>query len=99
METKREIKIELPQEAGQGVYSNLAIVVHSASEFVIDFTRIMPGMNKAKVYSRIILAPIHAKALAKTLEENIKKYETKFGEIKLEKKEEHKIGFIRNETK
>ncbi len=89
----QRINIELPDEAGQGIYSNFAIVSHSPSEFVVDFTRIMPGLKKAKVYSRIILAPQHAKLLMRTLKENIEKYEKKFGDIKIEQEPPKEIGF------
>ena len=94
MEPKgQRINIELSDDAGQGIYSNFAIVSHSPSEFVIDFTRIMPGLKKAKVYSRIILAPQHAKLLAKTLKNNIEDYEKKFKEIKIEQESPKEIGF------
>ncbi len=90
----QEIQIEVPEKEGEGIYSNFAIVSHSPTEFVIDFTRIMPGLKKTKIYARIILAPAHAKRLLKTLEENIKKYEERFGEIKIEETHEKKIiGF------
>lgn len=93
MPDKEQINIELPEEAGQGVYSNFVIVSHSPSEFVLDFTRILPGLKKAKVYSRIILAPTHAKLLLRTLKDNIEKYEKRFGEIKVEEGERKEIGF------
>ncbi|HDR68371.1 MAG TPA: DUF3467 domain-containing protein, partial [Bacteroidaceae bacterium] len=72
---KNQINIELKEDIAQGIYSNLAIITHSASEFVIDFVRIMPGTPKAEVKSRLILTPEHAKRLLHALEENIKKYE------------------------
>ncbi len=94
MEPKgQRINIELPDETGQGIYSNFAIVSHSPSEFVIDFTRIMPGLKKAKVYSRIILAPQHAKLLTKALKDNVEDYEKKFKEIKIEHESPKEIGF------
>lgn len=90
----QQINIELTEAEGEGIYSNLAIVSHSPSEFIIDFTRILPGLKKAKVYSRIILTPSHAKSLMYTLKDNIEKYEKQFGEIKIINKEEHKeVGF------
>ena len=95
MENKQQrIDIELPEQQGEGIYSNLAIVSHSPSEFIIDFTRVLPGVQKAKVYSRIILAPTHAKLLMDVLKKNIEKYEQQFGEIKVIEQEQHKpIGF------
>ena len=80
-----QIKIELDDNIGQGEYVNLAIVTHSPAEFVMDYIRVLPGMSKSKVKSRIIMAPMHAKTLMMALQDNIKKYENKFGEIKVEK--------------
>lgn len=77
-----QISIELSEETGQGTYSNLAVITHSASEFVIDFVRIMPGVPKAQVKSRIIVTPEHAKRLVAALEDNIAKYESVHGKIK-----------------
>lgn len=93
MADKEQINVELPEAEGQGIYSNFVIVSHSPSEFVVDFTRLLPGLKKAKVYSRIILAPVHAKLLMRTLKDNIEKYEKKFGEIKVEQGEQKEIGF------
>ena len=76
------ITIELNEETGQGVYSNLAIISHSPSEFVIDFIRVMPGVPKASVKSRIILTPEHAKRLLGALKDNISRFEKQFGPIK-----------------
>jgi|GEM_PF-4354 len=77
-----EIQIELKDDVAQGTYSNLAIITHSPSEFVIDFVRIMPGVPKADVKSRIILTPEHAKRLLYALKDNIAKYEAVHGTIK-----------------
>ncbi len=77
-----QINIELSDEKAEGTYVNLAMIAHSSSEFVIDFIKLMPGLPKAKVKSRIIITPEHAKRLIKALEENIQKYESNFGEIK-----------------
>jgi hypothetical protein len=81
-ENKNQINIELKEDIGQGTYSNLAIITHSSSEFVIDFVRIMPGMPKATVQSRIILTPEHAKRLLMALKDNISKFEAVHGPIK-----------------
>ncbi len=77
-----QINIELSEEIAQGVYSNLAIITHSSSEFVLDFVRIMPGIPKAKVKSRVILTPEHAKRLLMALQDNLAKYEAAHGKIK-----------------
>ena len=76
-----QLNIELSEEIAEGVYSNLAIISHSSSEFVVDFVRIMPNMPQAKVKSRIILTPEHAKRLLLALEENIGRYEQSQGFI------------------
>ena len=79
---KGQINIELDEQVAQGTYSNLAIINHSVSEFVVDFVNIMPGPPKSKVKSRIILTPQHAKRLVKALNENVKRFEKAHGEIK-----------------
>ena len=77
-----QISIELNEEIAQGIYSNLAVITHSPSEFVVDFVRIMPGIPKAQVKSRIILTPEHAKRLVAALQDNIAKFESVHGPIK-----------------
>lgn len=77
----KQIQIELDEKVGAGEYSNLAIVTHSPAEFVLDFTQVMPGMPKARVRARLIMAPLHVKAFAMALNDNIQKYEARFGEI------------------
>ena len=80
--TKKDgLNIELSEEIAEGSYSNLAIINHSPSEFVLDFIQMMPGVPKAKVKSRIILTPQHAKRLMKALNDNVSKYEDQHGEI------------------
>jgi hypothetical protein len=78
-----QINIELSEEMAEGIYANLAIITHSNSEFVLDFIRIMPGVPKAKVKSRIVLTPEHAKRLLLALNDNISKYEEQVGSINL----------------
>jgi allophanate hydrolase subunit 1 len=87
MENQTGINIELNEEVAQGTYSNLAIIAHSSSEFVVDFVRIMPGLPKAKVQSRIILTPEHAKRLVLALQDNVLKYESMHGAIKIDDKQ------------
>lgn len=79
---QNKINIEIDADVAEGQYSNLAIINHSMSEFVVDFVNIMPGNPKSKVKSRIVLTPQHAKRLAKALSENIRKFEKVNGEIK-----------------
>ncbi|MEP2937049.1 MAG: DUF3467 domain-containing protein [Gilvibacter sp.] len=79
---KNQINIELDESVAQGIYSNLAIINHSASEFVVDFVSIMPGTPKSKVKSRIILTPQHAKRFMKAMGDNIHRFEKAHGEIK-----------------
>lgn len=80
---KHHIDIELDEATAQGNYANLAVISHSTSEFVLDFAAVMPGLAKAKVKSRIILAPEHAKRLLLSLQENITRYESHVGRINL----------------
>lgn len=77
-----EINIQLDEEVAEGTYCNLAIINHSVSEFVVDFVKVMPGVPKSKVKSRIILTPQHAKRLLKALNDNVVRFEKKHGEIK-----------------
>ncbi|PHS54722.1 MAG: hypothetical protein COB01_00885 [Lutibacter sp.] len=77
-----QINIELDDKIAEGTYANLAIINHSVSEFIVDFISVMPGQPKAKVKSRIILTPQHAKRLVKALAENVKRFEKSHGEIK-----------------
>ncbi len=78
---EKQFNIELPEEVAEGTYSNLAIISHSQSEFVVDFVRLVPNVPKAKVKSRIILTPTHAKRLLKALADNVTKFEAQFGKI------------------
>lgn len=80
---EKQINIELGEKEAEGTYCNLVLISHSPAEFVFDFIRVMPGKPKARVYSRIIMAPQHAKSLLGALQDNILKYENQFGEIKL----------------
>ncbi len=73
--TPDEIQIELTDDTAQGTYANLAIIAHSASEFVIDFIRLVPGVQKAKVKSRIIMTPDNARRLLHALDDNLRKYD------------------------
>lgn len=79
---QQQINIELPEEMADGTYANLAIITHSFAEFVLDFVNVMPGIPKAKVKSRVIMTPQHAKKLMRALIDNIKKYEEQNGIIK-----------------
>lgn len=77
----QQLQIDLPQTVATGVYSNFAIISHSSSEFVVDFATLLPGVPKATVRSRVMLAPEHAKRLVQALQENIVRYEAQFGKI------------------
>ncbi|NNF06907.1 MAG: DUF3467 domain-containing protein [Candidatus Eisenbacteria bacterium] len=88
------IQIEIGEAEGQGQYSNLALITHSNAEIVVDFARVLPGLKKAKVYSRILLTPFHAKALHRALGDNLEKFEKQHGVIKTPGPDESsKIGF------
>jgi len=79
----QQINVELGEKEAEGIYSNLALISHSPAEFVIDFTRMLPGVPKTKVYARIIMTPQHAKSFLQALKDNVDKYEKQFGEVKL----------------
>jgi hypothetical protein len=92
----QQINIELGEKEAEGIYSNLAIITHSPAEFIIDFTRVLPGVPKAKVHARIIMTAQHAKLLHRALEDNIQKFELKFGEIKIHGEGPTGFGFQQN---
>lgn len=79
---KQQITIDLSPEVGEGIYANLTIIAHNASEFVLDFARLLPGVPKAKVHARVVLTPSAAKGLHRSLGQNIERYENSHGEIK-----------------
>ena len=79
---QKQLNIELDENVAEGTYSNLAIINHSVSEFVVDFISIMPGVPKSKVKSRIIITPQHAKRLLRALNDNVQRFESAHGEIK-----------------
>jgi len=83
-EHPQQMEIELSEEMAEGTYANLAIITHSNAEFVIDFVRLMPGVPKARVKSRVIMSPLHAKRLLMALGDNLTKFEEAFGEIDIQ---------------
>jgi hypothetical protein len=95
----QQISIELGEKEAEGIYSNLAIITHSPAEFVIDFTRVVPGVPKARVLSRIITTPQHAKMLLRALKENVDKFEARFGEINVDSQPTPQFGFTQQENK
>ena len=86
------LQIELPQEVAQGDYANFAIITHGSSDFVVDFARVLPGVPKARVCSRVVLAPEHAKRLLGALQENIMRYENEFGPIRIPNQEPRTVA-------
>jgi len=82
-QVQQQINIEIGEKEAEGIYSNLAIISHSPAEFIIDFTRVLPGIPKSKISARIIMTPQHAKMLLGALKDNVEKYENQFGEIQL----------------
>ena len=95
MNNQQTVNIEIGDKEWEGIYSNFVIITHSNAEFIIDFARMLPGVKKAKVFSRILMTPQSAKALLNTLENNISKYEGEHGKIPLAPADPHKaaIGF------
>ncbi|GAB4168163.1 MAG: DUF3467 domain-containing protein [Calditrichia bacterium] len=91
---KQQLNVEIPSDKAEGTYSNLVMITHSPAEFILDFTKMMPGVPKAIVQSRIIMTPHHAKMFLHALQENIKMFENQFGEIKVPGKMNNKqFGF------
>ena len=86
------LQIELPQEVAQGEYANFAIITHGSSDFVVDFARVLPGVPQARVCSRVVLAPEHAKRLLGALQENIMRYENEFGPIRIPNQEPRTVA-------
>lgn len=86
---KPQLNIQLDEDMANGIYSNLVIINHSSTEFVIDFVSVMPGVPKSKIKSRMILAPVHAKRLLRALSENIKRYESANGPIKDDQRQQN----------
>lgn len=86
------LQLELPQDVAQGEYANFAIITHSSSDFIIDFARVLPGVSKTQVKSRVILAPEHAKRLLGALQENIIRYEKAFGLIRIPEQQQGGIA-------
>lgn len=97
---QRKIQVELPGDL-EAIYANFAILNHSPSEVIIDFARLLPNMPKVKVYARIIMTPTNAKALHKALDDNLAKYEKRYGEITITPEElearERPLGFVQRE--
>ena len=86
------LQIELPQQVAQGEYANFAIITHGSSDFVVDFARVLPGVLKAQVCSRVILAPEHVKRLLGALQENIMRYEKEYGPIRIPNQEPRTVA-------
>ncbi|HET9135071.1 MAG TPA: DUF3467 domain-containing protein [Candidatus Kapabacteria bacterium] len=92
-EQGQQLQIELGEKEAEGIYSNLAIITHSPAEFIIDYTRVTPGVPKARVLSRIIMTPQHMKLLLGAMQENVSRYESQYGEIRVEGQNAHPFGF------
>jgi len=93
MESKpkpQQINVELGEKEAEGIYSNLVMISHSSAECIMDFTRMLPGTPKAKVFARIIMTPQHAKSFLHALQDNLKKYEKQFGEINIHRNDNQK---------
>jgi len=92
---QRKLEIELPEQVAEGIYANMVLIAHSPSEFVFDFVRVVPGMPKSKVQTRVIMTPLNAKNFLMVLQKNIENFEKQFGEIKIspQMKQGKTIGF------
>jgi hypothetical protein len=92
MEKPPQIKVELREPEGEGIYSNWVMISYGPSEFIIDFGRALPGLPKIRIYSRIVMTPQHFKNLLAVVEKNVSSYEEKFGEIKTLRDEDKQKG-------
>ncbi len=90
---QQQLQVELGEKEAEGIYSNLAIITHSPAEFILDFTRVTPGVPRARVHARIIMTPMHFKQLLNAMRENIERFEQQYGEIKTDRQGEHPFGF------
>src|SRR3954470_17092500 len=90
---QQQLQIELGEKEAEGIYSNLAIITHSPAEVIIDYTRVTPGVPRARVLARIIMTPQHMKLLLGAMKENIERYESQFGEIRVDGQADHPFGF------
>ncbi len=88
------IQIQLDEAVAQGVYANLALINHNETEFTLDFIYVQPQTPQGKVRSRVITSPVHMKRLLNALADNVKKYEERFGEIRLPQEQPQKVGFL-----
>ncbi|MBD3401715.1 DUF3467 domain-containing protein [candidate division GN15 bacterium] len=98
---QQQLKIEVQDKEAEGIYANLALITHSPTEIILDFARVMPGLPKARVLSRIVMTPMHARLLQKALTDNLAKFESQFGEIKVhgsQNQASNPIGFSAQDT-
>jgi len=93
---KKALNVEISPEQAEGIYANFVLIAHSHSEFIFDFARMVPGSTRVKVYSRLIMTPQNAHLLRDALNENLKKYEERFGKIEISGKESKEFGFKTN---
>lgn len=94
---EKNLNVKIDKEVAEGEYANLVLTVHSSSEFIFDFARILPGITEANIHTRIIMTPAHTKMFFKSLKDSIEKYESSFGEIKIDDDLKQKnIGFSKN---
>jgi hypothetical protein len=92
-EGAQQLQIELGEKEAEGIYSNLAIITHSPAEFIIDFTRVTPGVPRARVHSRIIMTPQHFKLLMGAMRDNLERFENQYGEVRVDNQGDHPFGF------
>ncbi len=91
---QQQIQIKIDEKVGEGTYANFFVITNSPSEFIVDCGRILPGIPDARIYTRVLMTPSHAKQLMQLLEKNIETYENQFGEIKVQGQNENKhVGF------
>lgn len=89
---QNQFQMGINPEVAEGIYSNLALITHSSSDFILDFACALPAMPQPQIKSRVIMAPEHAKRLLQALQSNIYNYEQTFGKIKMPNEPERTIA-------
>ena len=96
---QNQINVKIDEKVGEGTYSNFFLITNSPSEFILDFGRILPGIPDAKIYTRVVTTPQHAKQFLQALEKNLENFESQFGEIKVQGQQENRsVGFKPDKT-
>ena len=91
---QKQLNVKIDEKVGEGTYANFFMITNSPSEFIMDCGRILPGLPDARIYTRVVMTPMHAKQLLQLLQKNVDNFEKQFGEIKMQGQQENKpVGF------